>query len=114
MNKGIQKWQLIIFSRLHVNGMTIYPFVLVQNRSLLADKRFLNHEHIHLRQQLEMLVIPFYLAYLFNYLFNRLRFKTHDAAYRNIVFEREAYANEHDQLYMSQRKFLSWMKYTEL
>ena len=40
-------------------GLTLYPFVLISNAKDRNDKVFLNHEKIHIRQQLELLVVPF-------------------------------------------------------
>ncbi len=107
----IRNWQKIIFKNLHVNGLTLFPIILINNKGLLRDKVFINHEHIHLRQQLEMAVFPFYLLYLINYLINRIKFKDHYSAYKNICFEREAYLNEKDLSYLKKRKLFSWLKY---
>jgi len=111
LENGIRNWQKIILKKLHVNGMTLFPFILINNKTLLNDKIFINHEHIHLRQQLELAIFPFYLLYLLNYLINRLKYRNHYIAYRNICFEREAYHNEKDLLYLKKRKLFSWYKY---
>ncbi|MBP6387075.1 MAG: hypothetical protein KA327_10700, partial [Pseudarcicella sp.] len=66
---------LIQFPKLWVEGMAIFPFVLVKNKN--PDKRLLNHEKIHLRQQLEMLIVPFYIFYLGEYLYRRLKGNKH-------------------------------------
>jgi hypothetical protein len=91
-------------------GMALFPFVLVNHKRLTNDKVLICHEHIHLRQQLELLVIPFYVLYLLNYLYNLYRYKKHDLAYTQIVFEREAYRHEADAIYLSGRKFWAWIK----
>ena len=49
-------------------GLTIYPFVFLKYRRLKADMTLINHERIHLRQQLELLVIPFYIIYVSEFL----------------------------------------------
>lgn len=94
-----------------IRGMALWPFILIMDDRLLRNQTLINHEQIHIRQQTEMLVIPFYLVYLTNYLVNRFKYKTHDEAYRNIVFEREAYDNDQDLHYLDRRKFWSWTKY---
>lgn len=66
---------------------------------------------IHIRQQLELLIFPFYIIYLINYLVNLFIYFKHDTAYRNIVFEKEAYAKEKDLLYLSQRQLGEWLTY---
>ena len=93
-----------------VNGMVIWPFLLVQDKKSMEDPVFMNHEKIHERQQLEMLIIPFFIWYLIEYCVLRLKYK-HDRAYRNIVFEREAYVMECDLDYLKSRRTLSFMKF---
>lgn len=88
--------------------MAIFPFILA--RKELSDVT-INHERIHLRQQLEMLIILFYLWYGVEYLSRYIQYRNWDIAYRNISFEREAYANENDLKYLEKRKFWSWVKY---
>ena len=71
----------------------------------------INHEKIHLRQQLELLIIPFYFLYGINYLLNLLKYKNHYQAYLNIVFEKEAYKFEKDPNYLSKRKWYNWINF---
>jgi len=90
--------------------ITIYPFVFFRSKERVTE-RLINHESIHLKQQKEMLVLFFYIAYGINYLINIFRYDTKKEAYRNIVFEREAYANEKDLNYLENRKLFSWVNY---
>jgi hypothetical protein len=92
-------------------GMAIFPFILIQNKNDRHDNILFNHEKIHIRQQVEMLLLPFYILYGLNYAFNRLKYKNHDLAYRNVCFEREAYANEHNPFYLYERSIFSFWKY---
>jgi len=92
-------------------GMALFPFILVKTQKLKTNKTLINHENIHLRQQLELLLIPFYILYLLNYLLNLLYYMNHDKAYRNIVFEREAYSNERNHDYLKTRKFWDWVRF---
>lgn len=94
-----------------VSGMALFPFILVQSERLKHDKVVIDHESIHIRQQAELLVLPFYLLYLLNYLVNLVVYRHHNKAYMNIVFEREAYANEADPAYLKQRKWYNWCRY---
>ena len=71
----------------------------------------MNHERIHFRQQLEMIVIPFYCWYFTEFLFKSLRYLSVEQGYRNISFEREAYQNESDFNYLSKRKFWAWIRF---
>ena len=91
--------------------MALYPFILVKTAALKTNKRIINHEHIHLRQQLELLIVPFYILYLLNYLLALLYYMDHNKAYFNIVFEREAYTNEKNYDYLKHRKFWDWIRY---
>ncbi len=71
----------------------------------------MNHERIHHRQQLELLILPFYILYLLNYIRNRFIFPDHHTAYLNIIFEREAYANDMNLEYLKERKRFAFRFY---
>lgn len=104
------KAPILIFKRLPAAGMAIFPFILLRNESYKTDQEIINHEKIHLRQQLELLILPFYILYLLNYLINLIRYKNHDLAYRKIIFEQEAYAHETNLAYLKQGNWFSWIK----
>lgn len=91
--------------------MALYPFILLKHKSQKADRILVNHERIHLRQQVELLIIPFYLLYLLNYLINLIRYRNHRRAYFNISFEKEAYACDQNLNYLKTRKFFAWVNY---
>lgn len=93
-----------------VKGMAVFPFILLQSRSLSDDATIMNHEQIHLRQELELLIIPFYILYFLHYFINLWVYRDHNKAYKNIIFEREAYENEKDFNYLKSRKFWGWLK----
>ena len=92
-------------------GITIFPFVFLKYSALKANSTVLNHEKIHLRQQLEMLVVPFFVFYGFEFLYKLMRYKNWYEAYRNLSFEREAYRNEKDLNYLKSRPFWAFLKY---
>ncbi len=92
-------------------AMAIYPFILISCHSYREDKVLLNHEKIHLKQQLEMLILFFYLWYFTEYLLRRIQFKTHQKAYENISFEREAFNKEKDLDFLKSRPFWNFTKY---
>ncbi|MCS6917463.1 MAG: hypothetical protein RMK52_05210 [Chitinophagales bacterium] len=102
---------VIIFPHLPVRGMAFFPFVIYRHSAYARDAEIANHEHIHLRQQLELLIVPFYFFYVLNYLVNRIRYDTHQQAYEQIVFEREAFANDHDLDYLRRRPMYSFLKF---
>lgn len=92
-------------------GITIFPFVFLKHRALKDDKVLVNHEKIHLRQQIELLIIPFYILYFFEFLIRFLQYKSWYIAYRNISFEREAYQNQTNLYYLNRRSFWQFLKY---
>lgn len=92
-------------------GICLWPFIIIRKKTLKNDHVFMNHERIHLRQQAEMLVLPFYLWYGVEFLFRLFQYKNKYEAYRNISFEREAYKNDKDLLYLKGRPFWRFLNY---
>lgn len=92
-------------------GLTIFPFVFVSDMNSKHYLALINHERIHLRQQLELLVLPFFVIYVLDYLAKLIRYRDRNLAYRNVVFEREAYENENDLDYLKSRSFWRFMRY---
>lgn len=95
-------------------GIAIYPFIFVNTSTTnwkYYKERFINHEKIHLKQQLELLIIPFYIIYLLEYLTKLLIYRDTNRAYKNISFEREANKYENNLTYIKNRKYFSWIKY---
>jgi hypothetical protein len=105
------KYPVMYIKLLPAAAIAIFPFILLKKKSYRTDLILLNHERIHLRQQLELFIIPFYLLYLLNYVVNLIQFKNHDKAYYNIVFEREAFMMDKNLEYLKKRKFWSWVSY---
>lgn len=90
----------------------------------------LNHERIHDRQMKELLYIFFYLWYGVEWGIRVIQFwrvgyasfkeskrfkealrKLNYMAYRNVSFEREAYRNEEDILFLGVRPILNFLNY---
>ncbi|WP_027375767.1 hypothetical protein [Kaistella palustris] len=94
-----------------ISAITLFPLILLRSRTSKTDLILLNHERIHLRQQLELLIIFFYLWYVIEYYYLVFKLKDRFLAYQMISFEREAYAMEHDLNYLKHRKFWSFRKY---
>ncbi len=80
-------------------AITLWPFVFY--RGTYPTSRTIRHEAIHGRQQKELLIIPFFIIYLIEYLFK---------GYRNISFEEEAYDNQDDINYLKNRKLFNMWK----
>lgn len=92
-------------------GITLWPFIVMRDKGLKEDASFINHERIHLRQQLELLVLPFFVIYFLEYLYRLLQYRDNYLAYRNISFEREAYRNEMHLEYLKEKKFWSFVRF---
>lgn len=95
-------------------GMAVFPFVLMKYDFDKTNSTFVNHEKIHLRQQLELLMLPFFVWYFLEYLIRFIQYKNGALAYRNISFEREAYAKETDLNYLKSRSFFQFLHYIKL
>lgn len=105
------KYPILYCPWLHVNGMAIFPFILISNKTLKQNNTLINHELIHIRQQIELLILPFYIFYLSNYLINLVIFRDHAKAYKNIIFEREAYSKDMDIAYLKYRKTWAFLNF---
>ena len=104
---GFQSW---------VAGITIFPFIFSKEK-MRGNIKHLNHERIHIRQELECLLVLYPVIYYLHYGYNRIKGMNHITAYRNICFEREAYGNQSDVDYLKNRKsykrgklFIYWNK----
>jgi len=104
-----QGYILLTVPYLQVAGMALFPFILVQKSN--PSKILVNHERIHLRQQIELGIVFFYLWYLISYGMNRLKGMPHNKAYHQIIFEREAYQEDENFQYLTKRKWLAFLRY---
>ena len=84
-----------------IRALAFFPFIIISKETIIDDE-LINHERIHLRQQLEMLVIPFYIWYLI---------ELYTKGYYKVSFEREAHSNDHNLNYLNKRKTFSFLKY---
>ena len=100
---------IIILRFIPAHGMAIFPFIFVKKKKYVSHEILLNHERIHLYQQLELLILPFYILYFTNYLVNLIRYRNHYKAYFNIIFEKEAFNHENDTGYIAKRKLFAWL-----
>lgn len=90
-------------------GITLAPFGIYCNEKYMKNTKVINHELIHWHQQMELYILPFYIKYIGEWLRNRrINKKT---AYKNISFEREAYANDDNLQYLNTRVKHAWKNY---
>ena len=94
-----------------VRGLSLYPFVFLSCKEDKYNYVLINHEKIHIRQQLELAVVFFYIWYLVEFLVRYFQFKNVKNAYLNISFEREAYQNEQNLIYLSNRPFFKFVSF---
>lgn len=93
---------------INVYAITIYPFIFIRDEGNITT---INHERIHLAQQKELLVIPFYILYVFFWMIGLFKYKNAQLAYMSIPFEKEAYSNHDDIVYLLNRKRNDWLRY---
>ena len=89
-------------------AIALWPFIFIRDE---GNKRVINHEKIHLEQQKELLLVGFYLLYVIFWFIGLLKYRSARIAYYEIPFEREAYANDDDWVYLLNRKRYAWTKY---
>ena len=87
-------------------AMNLFGVLFVRGRARIDDIA-LNHEKIHTAQIKETLYVFFYVWYVIEW-FIRI---PKGNAYRNISFEREAYANQDNLSYLKSRKRFDFAKY---
>ncbi len=92
-------------------GLTIFPFIILKSKNYKHDLYLMNHEKIHIRQQLELLIIPFFILYVFEFLVRLIICKNWNKAYKNISFEREAYEHETNLHFLKTRAFWNFIAY---
>ena len=96
------------------NYIAINLFGVLFTKKDNLSKAVILHEQIHTAQMKEMFYIFFYIWYGLEYIIIRLFHKTQCGAYRDISFEEEAYANEHNRTYLKTRKRYAWFKYIKV
>ena len=93
-------------------AITLWPFIFVRKDE---EKYYTDvverHEYIHGEQQKEMLIVFFLLWYGIEWLIKWAYYRNANTAYKNISFEREAYANQNGLAYLGERKHFAWIKY---
>ena len=92
-------------------GLSLWPFIILKEPELTKDRVLINHERIHLRQQAELLILPFYIWYLLEWSLKCIWYFNGYKAYRNLSFEREAYLHESDPNYLTHRKRFNFTRY---
>lgn len=114
-NSIVDNMAKIIYNKIiPFNGftaITIWPLIFARREKEPISDVTINHESTHLKQQEEMLVLPFFLWYLIEWLIRFIIYWNKTEAYRNISFEQEAYINQRDMHYLDNRKRYGWLRY---
>ena len=115
-------------------ALTMWPLLFIRKAAAwLFDDEDENHENIHGAQQKEMLIVGAILAvilavcgcgwwslfalplflywYGVEWLVKHCYYRNATTAYKNVAFEREAYANQNDMTYLSHRRPFAWVRY---
>lgn len=92
-------------------AINLFGIIFARKEYAELDEYILNHESIHTRQMLELLFIGFYIWYILEWIANLIRYKDRYFAYRNIGFEREAFANDNNLHYLKSKRWFSFAKY---
>jgi predicted membrane protein len=88
---------------MNISGISLFP--LLYNTRLSKIPAKITHETIHITTKL--LIIFFFIWYALEYIFRTFQHGGFMKGYRNISFE-EAYLNEKDPEYLSNRKLYSF------
>lgn len=99
------------FPRLFGQKYICMPWAIYAAPMAIIREGDIDHELIHIAQWRELLYIGFILWYFLEWLARLAQYRNFSKAYRNISFEREAYANDKNPNYLSTRKRYSFKKY---
>ena len=103
-NSKIPVW-LSYVAPIEVFALSFGPFVFC--RGEMPD-RTRTHETIHYHQQLELLFVLQWLLYAVFWVIGLVRYRSGTIAYYENPFEREAYNNDHDSMYIESRPLWAW------
>ena len=91
-------------------AITIFGIIFTRELKKISSIVF-RHENIHVKQQLEMLFILFFIWYGIEWFVKLIITRNLDRAYRSISFEAEAYEHDVNKEYLKKRKRYSFIKY---
>ena len=101
-------------------AINLFGILFVRSGCTMDDED-INHESIHTAQMEDFVfgcswlrligAIFFYLWYVIEFLIRLIQYQDWHSAYRNISFEREAFANEDNLEYLDSRKGYAFVDY---
>lgn len=89
-------------------AINLFGVLFIRNGVVVTERR-LNHERIHTAQMRELLYVGFYIWYFVEWLLELFTYGSQ--SYHTNTFEREAYENDDDLTYLSNRQRFAWWKY---
>ena len=92
-------------------AMNVFGLFLFVRKGAKMSEKDMNHEEIHSKQWRELLYIGFLLWYCIEFVIRFYEYVNVHDAYRNISFEREAYANQDNLFYLKNRERFDFLKY---
>jgi len=105
-NSMVPKMLSIVIS---AYAITIWPFIFIRDE---GNPITITHEKIHLRQQVELGIVGFYLLYAGFWLYFFSKTKDRYSAYYLNPFEREAFGEQYGgERYLKNRPFYAWLNY---
>lgn len=94
-----------------IRAIACFPFIFVRDMSVVQPQ-LINHELIHFRQEVELLLVGAAALYVCEYLYRRILKKLPaEEAYTNLSMEQEAYANQDNLNYLQERKPYAMFQY---
>ena len=91
-----------------VHGVALYPFIFIHPDHYTED--VILHERIHCEQYKETCCFGYFFIATYDFIKNFFKCKNLDESYRNVRFEKEAYANMSNPDYLQERKRYNWVK----
>lgn len=97
-------------------AINLFGVLFARKGARLSDVD-MNHEEIHTAQMKELLYVPFYVCYGIEWMVRfvlytiKSRKMMGHTAYKNASFEREAYGNQNNIIYLEGRERYAWTKY---
>ena len=88
-------------------ALTLFPWIFTKYEKI--NENIVNHEKIHIEQYKETLIIGFPIIMIINYILNLIYYFDLNIAYKNTLFEKEAYENMNNYQYLKYRRRYSWL-----
>jgi len=101
----------VLYIKKHPFGKNFFAITLTEFILTVAplNQYDLNHEMIHVKQQRELLYLPFFIWYVVEWLILYCKYRDSTKAYFNIRFEKEAYKHQGDLSYLKRRRHYNYL-----